>query len=319
MKTNDFLTEQQLSELDVLKGIGSLAGKAASAWQGVKGQAAKIPAAYQAAKGQADVTRMADHHLKKIMQIAGGTGQPRGEADPKTVQQYLQSYGLDITGLPLQKTSSAADVRNFVTAAIKKNYPDIMADLQGRARSPRTIAQPAPVTTTFAQGNYAAPTGNAPGAIPKVPPKAKPVAKPSYAQNTAPTTMNVPAGIPTIPKQVVPPRAPAVKPNYSQSAAPVKMNVPAATIPQVPQVNLPKAAPAQPAAAPAPVKRGGKKAGELSQTPGAVRKREARAKARAAVPTGPQTPSILTKNPAKAARAPAEPVPQKAALFRPKK
>ena len=148
MQLTEFLTEEQLNELGLLK---NLAGA-------VSGGIAGAKAGWQQAKGKAAVDKMAAHHYNKLLQQSGGGGSANGQIDPADVNSYLQSYGLDTNSVPALQSGNANAVKGYITNVVQKNYPKILA-----AQQNRTLPDaPHAATLPPAQANTPTPAANTP-------------------------------------------------------------------------------------------------------------------------------------------------------------
>ena len=261
MRILDIITEsKQLNEapMGFLKSVGNkVASKFGSA----------------SATGRLETGNIANQIHKEFEKFLGQTG---GEADAQTVIDFLKSKGYP--------TQAAEKVAASVAPAQQATPSTTTSAAKPATTAPKQSAKPAaatPATTAPKQSakpaapvNYDEPTWKRKGMQP-------PKLTPSTATTEPPVNYDEPTwkrkGMQP-PATTAAPAKPASpdytqKQNYNVNYGAIPTGAPMQSKVQVPTQS---SAPAQPAPA-APKARGGKVAGQVSQTPNAIRKRNARA------------------------------------------
>ena len=288
MRFNELLPEQQVDEGPLgqavakgvgsaVKGVGALAGGIRGAWDAAK-------QGYQS--GRAAVSGQPAPQQAASPAISGvSKAQPTGAA----------AAAIDKTQQAVDQQSQAqanqtmfAQIQANIDKLDTKGKQNILKLLQQSLKQPQQEPQQSPLSDKereahrAAGGKFDGQTG-APIPIQSAQATQEPAATPAdTAQAAAPAqTAQEPAATPAAEPTQVAQATPAAEPTQVAQATPAAE--PAATAAPAQE---PAAAPAEPAATAAPAQTGraqggGKIAGQLSQTPGAIKKRQARAAAKA--------------------------------------
>lgn len=265
MRFNEFIPEQELDEGPIgqavgkgvgaaAKGLGAVAGGVRGAWdaakQGFQAGRAAVAGTAPAQEPAADAGAAPVSTSAADINAQGPAGTAPAKAQTGAAGSALQKALQATSGASADQAGQTlyAQVKAQVNQLDKKGKQRILQLLQ------KSLAQPA------------APAQAAPAAAPAQEPAPAATAEPAAAPAAEPAQTGQ-ALNPKPGAEQPAPAAPAQEPAPTAAAAPAQEPAPVAT------------------AAPAPTGRaqgGGKVAGQLSQTPGAVKKRQARAAAKTA-------------------------------------
>jgi hypothetical protein len=284
MKINDFLVENKVDEAPqgiISRGLNKLGAKFLPGKWGAQAQ------------GRLDAGAVANKLYKDYYRYLGGSNQ---QPSIQSLSRFLQSQ--KIMGDVVKQVSSSVPVKNpqaMGTGEVEKFLMGVAHNLQAGAEPAHDQAQPAaPGTVPSADPGVAvsqpggnsgvaaapqvqAPQQQAPAGVtakqkPGKPARQAPKPAPTAAQGATQDAPVPQPGAPAEPQQVAP------KSNFGKT----KIEKPAtSTTATGLKTKNPQAAQTQPKA------RGGKVAGQVSQTPNAVRKRNARAAAKPAAVATP--------------------------------